>query len=485
MDDNSYYAPSTTADRGGIEDEIDITNTLIQSLDPTDPRHLEFKTYYRRTLDRLYTRLAQYPSASGYQLSAAPSPGGSSASGSRKRNRDESNDDASLGTTPGGSPGTPLTMDYHGYSRYQAAAPSHAVKREMREMPADADFIDLTVDEPVVDPFPELLHAYQPGHMNQSVEAFNQEWLNTDALAQFLAAPMPAGSAYGYPAVYPPSAPQAGPAYHAVVPNSTPFTSLEDELFGGAADEFAGPEAVQDLIENIRLHDEVEPEAREQTPKAMCSTLMEHQKIALTWLLKMERGKSKAAILADEMGLGKTVEALALILANPSDTPACKTTLIVAPVALMRQWEKEIKRHVHQSHHLSVYVYHGTSKKADFDKLRTYDVVLTTFGTLAQEMKVKEKRMLAEAEQREQQATEIKRPAREMITLLGRKSMWYRVILDEAQCIKNRNTLTSKAANDLQARHRLCMTGTPMMVCIPCNQLESDFVKSGGFASKH
>jgi SNF2 family DNA or RNA helicase len=166
------------------------------------------------------------------------------------------------------------------------------------------------------------------------------------------------------------------------------------------------------------------------------------------------------------MGLGKTVEALALILANPSDTPACKTTLIVAPVALMRQWEKELKRHVHQHHQLSVYVYHGTSKKADFDKLRTYDVVLTTFGTLAQEWKVKEKRMLAEAEQREQQVPQNKRTAREMITLLGRKSMWYRVILDEAQCIKNRDTLTSKAANDLQARHRLCMTGTPMMVCI-------------------
>jgi SNF2 family DNA or RNA helicase len=163
------------------------------------------------------------------------------------------------------------------------------------------------------------------------------------------------------------------------------------------------------------------------------------------------------------MGLGKTVEALALVLANPSTNPACKTTLIVAPVALMRQWEKEVHRHVHPRHRLSVYVYHGTSKKADFDRLRTYDVVLTTFGTLAQEMKVKQKRMLAEAEQRQQRAPQIKRTDREILTLLGRKSMWYRVILDEAQCIKNRNTLTSKAADDLQARHRLCMTGTPMM----------------------
>lgn len=163
------------------------------------------------------------------------------------------------------------------------------------------------------------------------------------------------------------------------------------------------------------------------------------------------------------MGLGKTVEALSLILANPSNDPACKTTLIVAPVALMRQWEKELARHVHPHHRLRVYVYHGNGKKADFDRLRTFDVVLTTFGTLAQEMKLKEARMVAEATQREQQDVQFKRPAREMLSLLGQKSTWYRVILDEAQCIKNRNTLTSKAANDLQARHRLCMTGTPMM----------------------
>lgn len=166
------------------------------------------------------------------------------------------------------------------------------------------------------------------------------------------------------------------------------------------------------------------------------------------------------------MGLGKTVEALALILANPSDTPTCKSTLIVAPVALMRQWEKEIKRHVHQRYQLKVYVYHGTSKRVDFDRLRAYDVVLTTFGTLAQEMKTKDRRMVAEAEQRQQQGASHKRPSRELLTLLGQKSMWYRVILDEAQCIKNRHTLTSRAADDLQARHRLCMTGTPMMVRI-------------------
>jgi len=64
-----------------------------------------------------------------------------------------------------------------------------------------------------------------------------------------------------------------------------------------------------------------------------------------------------------------------------------KTTLIVAPVALMRQWEKELERHVRPTHRLKVYLYHNHNKRVDFNTLRTYDVVLTTYGTLANEYK--------------------------------------------------------------------------------------------------
>ncbi|KAF2677579.1 hypothetical protein K458DRAFT_423835 [Lentithecium fluviatile CBS 122367] len=473
--DPSFYP--LYASRADIEGEIKFMEEMVQSLKPEEDQYTVIKNHYEQTLGGLYGRLAQYPSAStSYQQYAAPSPGESSASESRKRSREESNA-VSLATTPGGgSPGTPMSVEYPGY---QSAVPPRSVKYEV---PADADFVDLTMDEPVMpflqgtDPFPDLVHAYQPGQIAQPVDAFNQEWLTEEALARFLVAPTPAGGAYAYgndvanPLAVPSLAiPSVAPAYPAVTPFPIRNPRLEEELFG---DDFgddsdptgaSNPEAVQDLIENIRHQDDLQPEAREQTPKAMCSILMEHQKIALTWLLKMERGKSKGSILADEMGLGKTVEALSLILANPSTTPACKTTLIVAPVALMRQWEKELARHVHPRHQLRVYVYHGNGKNADFDKLRTYDVVLTTFGTLASEMKLKEARKVAEAEQCKQQDVQFKRRKREMLSLLGQKSTWYRVILDEAQCIKNRNTLTSKASNDLQARHRLCMTGTPMM----------------------
>lgn len=137
----------------------------------------------------------------------------------------------------------------------------------------------------------------------------------------------------------------------------------------------------------------------------------------------METGTNKGGILADGMGLGKTVQAISLICARPSDDPLRKTTLIIAPVALMRQWEKEIARHVHDRHRLKVYVYHGNSKNVDFATLRKYDVVLTTFGILTSEFKQKESRKES-ARHLEEQRTGVKRHARQTLALLGHECMW-------------------------------------------------------------
>src|SRR5690242_4348013 len=138
----------------------------------------------------------------------------------------------------------------------------------------------------------------------------------------------------------------------------------------------------------------------------------------------METGTNKGGILADGMGLGKTVQAISLICARPSKDPARKTTLIIAPVALMRQWEKELERHVRPNHRLSVYVYHGTSgKNADFAKLRQYDVVLTTFGILTSELKQRDNRT-EPARDLQEQRTGIKRKAEDKLALLGHECMW-------------------------------------------------------------
>lgn len=111
------------------------------------------------------------------------------------------------------------------------------------------------------------------------------------------------------------------------------------------------------------------------------------------------------------------------------------------------------------SHRLSVFVYHN--KKATTDDLLKFDVVLTTYGTIAQELKRLDK-YLADNNDRnidyEDKSFALKCPL-----LHPKKAVFHRIILDEAQCIKNKETQTAKACCKLRATYRWCLTGTPMM----------------------
>jgi hypothetical protein len=147
---------------------------------------------------------------------------------------------------------------------------------------------------------------------------------------------------------------------------------------------------IKSLLENIRPDEELPPENREGTPDAMTYPLMEHQKLGLAWMKSMEDGSNKGGILADAMGLGKTIQALALMVARKSTDRACKTTLIVCPVALLKQWESEISTKIKVGQALRVYTLHSEKRHIDWSKLRTYDVVLTTFGTLGTEVRRRE-----------------------------------------------------------------------------------------------
>ncbi|KAL4980911.1 SNF2 family N-terminal domain-containing protein [Aspergillus desertorum] len=211
--------------------------------------------------------------------------------------------------------------------------------------------------------------------------------------------------------------------------------------------------------------------------------LLPHQRQGVNWMCakeigslkprKEERGVlPKGGILADDMGLGKTVQAIALILTNqkPKDgtrrRPALfdydqesedsdaegaesrnlpkglsKSTLVVAPLALIKQWESEIKTKVEPSHSLRVLVYHGNARAKATDRLDDYDVVITTYGTMTSEHN---------AAAKNDKKTGIF------------SVYWYRIILDEAHTIKNRNAKATQAAYALDAEYRWCLSGTPM-----------------------
>lgn len=218
---------------------------------------------------------------------------------------------------------------------------------------------------------------------------------------------------------------------------------------------------IKSLLENIRPDEDLPAENREGTPDAMTYPLMEHQKLGLAWMKSMEEGSNKGGILADDMGLGKTIQALALMVSRRSQDPTRKTTLIVAPVALMKQWEREIKQKLKpgSENRLTCFILHGANRQTTWEQLKTYDVVLTTFGTLANEVKRKEGIDMAK------RVNPNWRPITkaDQLPLLGDQCTWYRVIIDEAQCIKNKNTKAALGAAALQSLTRFCMSGTPMM----------------------
>ncbi|KAG6005171.1 hypothetical protein E4U21_000363 [Claviceps maximensis] len=188
--------------------------------------------------------------------------------------------------------------------------------------------------------------------------------------------------------------------------------------------------------------------------------LLPHQVEGVEWMRGRElgpvkRGKvPKGGLLADDMGLGKTLQSVSLILTNrkPEKGSAgwkkqfedvAKTTLVVAPLSLIRQWEHEIADKIERSHGLKVLVHHGPQRTKDSKKLAQYDVVVTTFQILVSEF--------GNSGNAENDAK---------VGCFGLR--WWRVILDEAHTIKNRNTKSTKACYALRSEYRWCLSGTPM-----------------------
>ncbi|TAQ89367.1 hypothetical protein B7494_g2326 [Chlorociboria aeruginascens] len=207
---------------------------------------------------------------------------------------------------------------------------------------------------------------------------------------------------------------------------------------------------------------EVEEEEDDGTVEGIKVKLLPHQVQGLEWMIGRELGTDKkgrvpkGGILADDMGLGKTLQSISLILHNPKPSEGDsdftkrklhsgleKCTLVVAPLALIRQWELEINEKVESSHLLRVCVHHGPQRTKRFSDLKKFDVVITTYQIL-----------VSEFGSSSNDADGIK------VGCFGLH--WYRVILDEAHTIKNRNAKATQACYALHSEYRWCLTGTPM-----------------------
>ncbi|CAL8578913.1 hypothetical protein XPA_004678 [Xanthoria parietina] len=192
--------------------------------------------------------------------------------------------------------------------------------------------------------------------------------------------------------------------------------------------------------------------------------LLPHQVDGVEWMrdkeVSMKKVKGvlpKGGILADDMGLGKTIQSISLMLQNPRppkntatdtekkalSTNVDKGSLVVAPLALIKQWEAEIKNRVSDSHQLRVCVHHGPQRTKRYEDLRKYDVVITTYQILVSE-----------------HSSSSGPDDGLKVGCFGLH--WYRVILDEAHTIKNRNAKATQACCALRSEYRWCLTGTPM-----------------------
>ena len=165
------------------------------------------------------------------------------------------------------------------------------------------------------------------------------------------------------------------------------------------------------------------PKEEVEYPK-LNATLRDYQKYGYKWL-KYLTDNNLGACLADDMGLGKTLQAIAL-LSNLHEEKK-KKSMVIMPKSLIYNWENEIKKFAPK---LKVGVYYGINR--DFSSLKKVDVILTTYGTIRNDIE----------------------------NLLEQK--FDLLVLDESQNIKNINSQTTKAVLLLNAKKRVALSGTPI-----------------------
>jgi SNF2 family DNA or RNA helicase len=199
--------------------------------------------------------------------------------------------------------------------------------------------------------------------------------------------------------------------------------SVIDELYENRNEEelIIHLEKKYEQLKEFKKIKEIDP------PAHLLHTLRPYQIHGFHWLNYLHE-VNWGGILADDMGLGKTIQALSF-LHHYKEHYGHLRALVVCPTTLIFNWENEIKKFAPG---LTYRIHHGGERLRNKEALNDFQVIITTYGTLRSDIK-----------------------------LLMDMPLDY-VVLDESQAIKNPASKVTKAACLLRAKHRLCMSGTPL-----------------------
>ncbi|MEQ9440233.1 MAG: DEAD/DEAH box helicase [Cyclobacteriaceae bacterium] len=182
-------------------------------------------------------------------------------------------------------------------------------------------------------------------------------------------------------------------------------------------------------LDRLRQFDKIEDQ---QLPQQFEGTLRPYQKAGYNWMHFLNQYHF-GGCLADDMGLGKTVQTLALLQRqkelHQEQEKVMNTSLLIMPTSLIYNWEMEAAKFTPD---LKVFIYTGTNREKNVEQFTGYDLVLTSYGI-----------------------------ARLDIDILKHYYFHY-VILDESQAIKNPDSNIAQAVRELNSKHRLILTGTPL-----------------------
>ncbi len=203
--------------------------------------------------------------------------------------------------------------------------------------------------------------------------------------------------------------------------------SLIDELY---EDMTNAPTFLKELYEKKKRLANLKEAKPIPLPKGIKATLRPYQNDGLNWLVFLHDNQL-GGCLADDMGLGKTLQTITFLqyLKNEYPNSEHKTSLIVAPTSLMFNWKAELEKFAPK---LSVLTYTGANRGELKSEIAKHDIVLTTYGSIINDI-------------REHQ-----------------KHTYHYVILDESQAIKNAESQRFKAVRLLKSWNRLVLTGTPI-----------------------